>query len=433
MLVGSRLFVLCTAVLCAACTDREQPAARNVVLVTIDTLRADHVGAYGGPVPTPALDALAADGVLLENACTPTPSTGPALASLLTGLYPWNHGVLLNAVPIDDPDLPNLAEHMRAAGFATAGFVSSHNVAGRYAFDRGFDHFRFEGSRSFDGTARFWNLGEETTDAVLEWLDSHHRRRFFVWVHYFDPHSPYTPPKRFRRPDDEPIDLSGKTLPPMLRTVEQLRAAIRGYRGNVVYTDSEFGRLIAKLRELGRLDETAVIVTSDHGEGLGDHGVLDHGQNLYDELVRVPLLIRAPGIRGGRRLNGPAQLEDLMPTTLALAGVPVPEGLDGIDLTPWLRAEVEASPRSLVMGRRASFANTPALYYTRRWPEKWIGPLDRSGFAFRLDLDPREAERSPAPPPEVIEKSAAAAARRIRERVLNDESREALEALGYLE
>ena len=404
-----------------------------MLLVTVDTLRADHVGPYGSELPTPAFDALASEGIVIEGACTPTPSTGPAHVSLMTGLHPWRHGVLLNAVPMDDREVPMLAERLRDAGFATAGFVSSHNLDRRYGFARGFDAYGFEGTSQHAGKPGFWNVGGETTQRALAWLDRRGPEPFFMWVHYFDPHSPYDPPEEFYRPPSEPIDIGGKTLPPGLPSMRDLVHAIWGYRGSVVYSDAQIGALIERLREMERLDETLVVVTSDHGEGLGDHGRLGHGRQLYDELVIVPLLLRGAGLQAGVRLKGAAQLEDLMPTILSLVGAPVPPDLDGLDLSGWLRGEVNQSPRQAVLGRIAAFPDEPELYFSRSWPEKWIGELEGEGTAFRLDADARERRGRKAKDLPQPLRAVASGEWQAKDRALDAESREALEALGYLE
>ncbi|MEN8182404.1 MAG: sulfatase, partial [Myxococcota bacterium] len=369
---------------------------RHVVVVTVDTLRADHVGAYGGSVATPAMDELARHGVLFEAAFTPTPSTAPAHVSLFSGLHPWNHGVLDNAVPFEAEQLPWLAARAREAGFATAAFVSSYILAPRWGFDHGFDTYHFEPTRLASherGTERFpfWNRGSETTRAALHWLEAHRDRPFFVWIHYFDPHSPYVPPPGYQRPRDEPVDLEGKTVPAAARTREGLAALIRGYRGDVAYSDAQLGALLDRLGRLGLRDDTVLVFTADHGEGLGDHGYMAHAHHLFEEQVRVPLMIAGPGLPRGRRLRGPAQLEDLMPTLLALMGIDVPESLDGVDLLPWVAGRTRASPRAAVLGQRAALPDRPLLFYQRRWPTKWIGELSGAGQTYRLDDDPREA------------------------------------------
>jgi len=422
-------------VACSPPGERSEPP--RVLVVTIDTLRADHVSAYGGPVPTPGIDGVGSAGALFLDACTPTPSTGPAHASLWTGLHPWRHGVLDNAVPLG-PDVPVVAEMARAAGIATAAFVSSFILAPRFGFSRGFETFHFEPNEHYLWRGRerkaFWTRADATTDAALAWLRDHRREPFLLWVHYFDPHAPYTPPPGFERPPDEPVSLDGKILPPEVKSLDRLIEDIRGYRGDVAYTDSELSRLLAGVHTLDLFDSTTIVVTSDHGEGLGDHGRLEHGANLFEELVRIPLVVRGPGIAQGQRLSGPAQLEDLAPTLLELLKLPVPSGLDGTSLLPWLRGIVATSPRDAVVGRRKSYRGNLDLYYSRSEGRKWIGPLGGPGRAYQLDRDPHEVtwQEAAAPPAIAAIESAARAPARAAP-ALDRESQRALEALGYLE
>ena len=437
--VAFALAVLSTTACGYSSTSKDESLpVEHVLLVSIDTLRADHVGAYGGRVPTRAMDALAREGVLFEESYTPTPSTGPAHVSLLTGLHPWNHGVLFNAVPIEDTELPNVAVFARGAGFATAAFVSSYVLHARWGFDRGFETYRFEP----EGNRRIWKgewvdfatRGGRTTDAALAWIEKHQSEPFFVWVHYFDPHNPYEPPAEYRRPANDPVDLRNKSLPKEISSWESLIATIRAYRGEVAYVDHQIERLVEGLRDLGLLDQTAVVVTSDHGEGLGDHGHMTHGWNLHEELVRIPLIVRAPGIPRNSRLSGPVQLEDLMPTLLALMGLRAPEGLDGRNLLPWIRCNAPASPRESVVGQRAPFPNHPVLFFERRGPAKWIGELSGGGRVYRLDKDPAEQQALDAPM--VSATLSAIAPRRGKAEskpVWDEEALRALRALGYVE
>jgi arylsulfatase A-like enzyme len=409
------------------------------VLVTIDTLRADHVGAYGGPVATPALDALAAEGALIEHAVTPTPTTGPAHASLFTGLHPWRHGVLENGVPLAD-ETATLAEYARSHGFATAAFVSSYVLHERFEFDRGFEVYEFEPTTPLDvdrgDEEEFYSRGEVATSAAMRWLTEHtaaSETPFFLWVHVFDPHAPYEPPARYALAPDATVNLAHKRISGGRNARRELAREVRAYRGEVRYVDAQLGRLIERLRILGVLDECAVIVTSDHGEGLGDHGLLRHGRNLHEELVHVPLLVRAPGVAAGTRLTGPAQLEDLLPTALALMGVPVPDGLDGLNLLRWLRGETAESPRAQVLGRRRTYPDTPVIFYQRRWPEKWIGELDAPGRSFDLASDAHEmkgAASSGAPPALLADLARLDSAREVAPQI-DAEVRRALDALGY--
>ncbi len=428
----------------AAPTEESPVGVDSIVLVTVDTLRADHVGAYGGTTETPALDRLAEQGVLVEQASTPVPSTGPAHVSLMSGLYPWRHGTMANAVPVD-PELITLAQILSGRGLATGAFVSSFIVHRRFGFDRGFDAYHFEPTEVYDWRGkrrdRFWSRGEPTVVAATDWIAANAAGPFFVWIHLFDPHSPYAPPEGFTVSASEAVDLSAKSLPPGVRDMDELAQLNRRYRGEVRYADAQIGRLMEKLSQLKVAERTAVIVTSDHGEGLGDHGLLQHGQNVFDELVRVPLIVRAPGLPAGRRLSGPAQLEDLMPTILSLVGVEAEtvgaQGVDGVDLLPWLRGDTETSPRSWAVGRRRPYKGHPDMFFARRWPEKWIGTrASGSGEVYALDSDPGErAGRSGKPAPDALV-SAFESEGSKEGRTAPDpdpEVRRALEALGYIE
>jgi arylsulfatase A-like enzyme len=333
--------------------------------------------------------------------------------------------------------MPTVAQAAREAGLATAAFVSSYVLHERFGLARGFETYRFEPTEQYvwRGKKRdaFWTRGSHTTDAALAWLRSHRERPFLLWVHYFDPHAPYEAPPGFERPATEPVPLAGKTLPRGVPSFAHLVDILRAYRGEVLYVDAELGRLVDGLRELGLLDQTALVVVADHGEGLGDHGVLEHGEDLFDELVRVPLVVRAAGVPAGRRLGGAAQLEDLAPTALELLGPPVPAGLDGRSLLTWLRGAADASPRTAAIGRRKPYRGRPDLFFARYDGLKWIGAAEGGGSEYRLADDPAEERGSPAEPPAVLadvlvashEPAASAPA-------IDAETRRALEALGYV-
>ena len=435
--------ILALAVGTGACVRPEgpEPSGPNVLLVTVDTLRADHVGAYGGVVKTPNLDRLAGEGAMLLHGVTPTPTTGPAHASLFMGLYPWRHGVLDNAVPLVTEERSTLAEVLREQGFSTAAFVSSFVLDPRFLFNRGFDTYEFDPNQMFKfrGEVReaFWTRGEQTANAAMRWLadNADSDRRFFLWVHLFDPHSPYAPPPGHAADLSVPIDMSAKSVPSQVESEAELRRLIRAYRGEVHYADAQVGRILNRLNILGMANDTAVILTSDHGEGLGDHGLLEHGRNVYDELIRVPMMVRAPGIPEGQRLAGPAQLEDLYPTALSLLGVAGPTEGDGVDLTPWLRAELSTSPRSATFGRRKKYSDAPDLYYRRQWPDKWIGELDQSGRVFDLDNDARELSgvANQTLPSDLSAIRAGSGSESERGQALDEETERALKALGYAE
>ncbi len=263
----------------------------NVVLVTIDTLRADHVGAYGAPPgSTPALDALASEGLRFENAISPVPLTRPAHASLFTGLYPPEHGIHDNLPAKLDSSVPTLATRFKEAGYHTAGFAGSFLLGRGSGLERGFDVF---GDGSISGRADLvGSKAERRAEAVaaeaLEFLSTA-KPPFFLWVHFYDPHAPYDPPGAF---------------------------AGKGYRGEIAYADSQVGRIVEGLRSRGFLDSTLVVATADHGEGLGDHGEDEHGALVYEETLRVPLIVRGPGIAAGRLEREPVSLVDIAPFLL---------------------------------------------------------------------------------------------------------------------
>jgi len=415
-----------------ACSD--VPARENLVLVTVDTLRADVLGPYGGPVPTPAFDRLAREGVVVEGACTPIPSTAPAHASLFSGLHPWRHGLLENGVPFDADRYPSLPARLRDSGLRTAAFVSSYVLHPRWGFDHGFDHYHFQPNEPGlwgDGHG-FSTRGAFTTDAALAWIGEHRDTPFFVWIHYFDPHDPYQPPEAFLETGPLETPEVMREGPPRPRAARALARQIRAYRGEVAYADAQLGRVLDGLDALDLADRTNVVVTADHGEGLGEHGALRHGTNLFDEAVVVPLFVRGPALPRGVRVRGPAQLEDLMPTLLSLQGVDAPETADGVDLRGWLEGEQEHSPRKAVVGRRRS--KEPPLFFERRWPQKWIGGAERLGTRYRLDDDPDERRGVEQPGlPATLRAELAGENTVPRKRVLDDEARRALEALGYLE
>jgi arylsulfatase A-like enzyme/Flp pilus assembly protein TadD len=295
MLTGALWLVLAAS----APASQDKP---NVVLVTIDTLRADRVGAYGYEgTDTPTLDGLARDGVLLEDAVVQVPQTRPSHASIFTGRLPYEHGVRDNASSPLDPDLPTLPDQFRRLGYATAGFIGAYPLSRDSGLDRGFDDFDdpFSGQSTRRAEARSERRAEEVVDGALGWLQDA-PRPFFVWVHVFDPHAPYDAPSPWR---------------------ERYRAA--AYDGEVAYADAQLGRLLMWLDDEGLRDSTLVVATSDHGEGLGDHGEDEHLFLIYDSTLSVPLLLRWPErLPAGARIRGQFRSVDLMPTVLELVGAP---------------------------------------------------------------------------------------------------------------
>ncbi len=296
------------------------PAEGPIVLISVDTLRADHLPAYGyRGVSTPAIDALAADGVLFEHAYAHSPQTLPSHASILTGLLPFETGVRDNIGFTVDAVAPTLAERLRARGFATGGVVSSFVLRKETGIARGFDFYddRMPASAPDKPMGEVQRPGEESLRVATNWVARQASPRFFLFFHIYEPHSPYAPPERFSR--------------------------FQPYDGEVAYSDDIVGRLLGFLKERGLYDSATIVFLSDHGEGLGDHGEVEHGLFLYDSTTRVPLVVKMPGSKGaGRRVTAPAQHIDLVPTLLALAREMGPgpvSGLRGRSLAPLLAGE----------------------------------------------------------------------------------------------
>lgn len=275
----------------------------NFLLVTIDTLRADRVGAYGfATAQTPNLDRLAREGALALDAVVQVPQTRPSHASILTGRYPYEHKIRDNYSPPLDRGVPTLATLMKIRGYTTAAFIGAYPVARPSGLDQGFDVFDDPFGAGESATTR--HAGQERSaqkvaDAALAWLSKPRTRPFFTWVHFFDPHAPYEAPAPF-----------GKTF------------AKSPYDGEVAYADSQLGRLVEWLDRSGLRGQTLVVVTSDHGESLGEHGEDEHMIFVYDATLHVPLIASWPGrLPAGVRVKGQFRSVDIVPTALELLGL----------------------------------------------------------------------------------------------------------------
>jgi len=294
----------------AAGRARAEPGT-PVVLVSIDTLRADRLPAYGyRGVETPAIERLRRDGILFENAYTHSPLTLPAHASLLTGLLPPEHGVRNNiGYRLEEPHA-TLASLLRARGYATGAAVSAFVLRGATGIAHGFDHYdEVATARGAKAVGEVQRDGRETVAGALAWLRLHAERPFFLFVHLYEPHTPWTPPE-----------------------AERSRYGA-SYEGEVAAADAALGALLDGLSELGRYDDALVVLVSDHGEGLSDHGEQEHGILLYREALHVPLVVKLPrSARGGTRLEAPAGLRDVLPTVLAAVAVAAPAAAHGRDL-----------------------------------------------------------------------------------------------------
>ncbi len=313
--------------------------AAGLLLITIDTLRADHLGCYGYRLgATPAIDALAKLGAKFEHAFAAAPLTLPSHAALLTGTYPFYNGVR------DQPgfrlpsEIPTLAESFAGAGYATGAVLGSPVLSRRFGLDRGFDEYDDRFSTSTEeqeaGLPNIKRPAETVVRLALAWLDSKPSGKpFFLWLHFYDPHLPYRAPEPFRS-----------------------RFAGRPYDGEIAYTDSALAKLFAALRSRGLFDSTTIALTADHGEGLGDHGESTHGYFIYDSTLRVPLLVKAAtlttagtpsgsvGTAHSADIQAPVSLVDLTPTLLRLAGIDIPAIMQGTEFSGSIVSREEPRP-----------------------------------------------------------------------------------------
>ena len=425
------------------------PPPPNVLLITVDTLRADHSSAYGYPRDTtPVLDALAKEGARFEIAYAPMSLTGPVHASLFTGLYPATHLLFDNGLALAG-NHTTLAELYSARGYQTAAVVSSFVLDAKFGFARGFAHYEddFEAEtatslvpewKGHKVPKAFDRRANATTDRAIQWLDEKRdsERPFFLFLHYFDPHAPYLPPGRFalRYSDgtthnEHQIDL---------------------YDGEIAFTDFEIGRFLAALSAAGLDRNTIVALTSDHGESLMQRDYWTHGLFVYEEEVRVPLIVRWPGhIPAGRVHREPVELVDLAPTLVELTALGVDTAdFEGRSLAQALQGDASLDPDRPVFLTRKYYkgglvmGDIPAIgrrFGIRQGIWKYIvGPEEGTYELYNLRLDPGETVDLYAERPKraqklakVLERWRSTHAQRRSDATVSDEDREALRALGY--
>lgn len=349
------------------------PAAINVVVITIDTLRADHLGCYGyKQVRTPNIDALANDGVRFERAFTPVPITLPAHTVIFTGTYPTLNGMhdfsgnRLGAEP------PTLAQVLKAHGFVTGAVLGSAVLDSRFGLNRGFDfyydHFEFNRLQesNLDEMERPGNL---VADQALDWLGKNYQERFFLWMHLYDPHYPYQPPAPF---SDE-----YKSHP---------------YDGEIAFADAQVGRLLTFLKQKGLYERTLIVLCGDHGEGLGEHGEKTHGFFIYNSTLHVPLIVHLPSKPAAHQTSASASLADITPTVLDSLQISIPSQVQGKSLVPSLTDKSAEESRALY-----SETFLPRLHFN--WSELRGLETDKYHFIdapkpelYDLSKDPQELQ-----------------------------------------
>ena len=445
---GPALLVLAGALLAAGCDAGPQiPVAKHLILVTVDTWRADHAFAERAGVPlTPRLSELAAESTRFTQASSVADRTTPGVTGFLTGLLPHRTGVLVN-VHVVPPEVPTLATVLQGEGFVTRALVANPVLAPGNGFEHGFDHYRLLEPRDHLVKAQ----ADAVTDAALRELDQDLETggRVFLWVHYLDPHGPYRPPEEAR--DLFPLDRFGPSVRPVAlldrgdqsglggvpgyqqRGFEQpsrdARDYLARYAAEIRFLDAQVGRLVDGLRARGILDESLLVLTADHGEALaGDHGhYFSHANGQTADQIHIPLMIRCPGCPQGRLIDRPVSTVDILPTVLDRLGLDVKVVTDGIDLLddrPRLVVSQGFRQISVRSGHWKAIwqeGQTPALYNLRR------DPGERHNLAARR---PRKLQEL-AHAMHGVRKLPILARATVRAHT-NKRLRESLRALGYI-
>ncbi len=357
----------------------------SVLLVTFDTTRADHIGAYGyEPAETPTIDTLAAAGTLYERAYSTAPLTIPSHSTIFTGRNPPTHGVRDNGdFNLGEAEI-TLAERFTDAGYTAAAFTSAFPTQARWGFDQGFAVYHDPLERP--PTQLDWSdqrRADEVVDDALTTLGAMGDGPLFVWLHFFDPHWPYDPPPPFD-PDEPACEGLGTGADPEREARSAARDAcdLARYDGEIAYTDHQLGRFLEWWDHAH--PDSWVVVTADHGEGLGDGGERTHGFLLHDGTIRVPLVLRGPDIEAGVRVDDPVSHVDIAPTLLNLAGLPLHEGLQGLDLreggSERSYAEALTGQYSLGLAPLLAYTDADGRYMEGGWGA-WYGTED-SAVAF---------------------------------------------------
>ncbi|HXK04887.1 MAG TPA: sulfatase-like hydrolase/transferase [Verrucomicrobiae bacterium] len=411
--------LLAALLILGACKSASAPPARrlNLLLVTIDTLRADRLGCYGySQIETPNLDQLARRGVLFENGVAPAPLTAPSHASMMTGLYPTVHKVRNTGGFTLSPANTTLASVLQGQGWDTAAFIGSSVLKRRYGLNQGFAVYDDEMPTSAGGSAQAEpeRRAGEVVDRAVQWLQAQSGKPFFLWVHVYDPHIPYDPPSPFR---------------------EKYRD--RPYDGEIAYTDQQLGRLFDAVARKSRPEETLIAVLSDHGESFSEHGEYTHGIFLYDTTLRIAFLMAGGGLPAGVRVKQQARTIDLLPTVLELTGGKAPAGTQGTSLAPAFRGKevptVYSYSETLFPKLNMGWAETRAMR-TNRW--KYI--LAPKPELYDLEKDPAESANVIASHPAEVQELAAqlkavsGTTEKVAPAAEDSRTMQQLKSLGYL-
>ena len=299
---------------------------RRVILISIDTCRADYLSCYGYPHKiTPNIDVIAQEGILFTNTLTPMPLTLPAHSSMLTGTYPLYHGVHDNIDHVLAESNVTIAEILREHGYTTGAIVSTFILDGQFGVGQGFDSYNDRFVQPVGPSEDKERRGEEASRFACSYLAEHRDEPFFLFLHYFDPHTVYNPPEPFA--SEYADDL---------------------YAGEIAYSDYCIGQVIDKLKELDLYDSTLIIIVGDHGESLGEHGEAEHGYYVYQCTARVPFIIRPPGNRNPKRIDSIVSLVDVVPTILSYLEIPIPAHVQGKDLSVYSRRKPPSDPKRYV-------------------------------------------------------------------------------------
>jgi arylsulfatase A-like enzyme/Flp pilus assembly protein TadD len=382
---AARLLAVCLLAAGTAAPQATKAKTPDVFLITIDTLRADHVHCYGyARVQTPALDSLADDGIRFAQAFTPSPITNTSHTTILTGLLPSTHGVTNFAVPLAATHA-TWATLLKNGGYHTAAFIGAVILDSKSlapGLDRGFDFYdNFpEHAQTKSRFGRLERRGMQVVQHAEAWMNTHPSRPYFVWIHLYDPHDPYEPP------------------PPFSQTYKD-----HLYDGEIAYADSALASFLVYLKKQGRYENSVIVVVGDHGEGLGEHHEDTHGIFLYDSTTHVPLIVKLPGRRyAGKVVAAQVRTTDILPTVLDLLKLPVPDGLDGESLKPYFTDPQAAS--------RTAFGETD---YPLRFGWAPLRSVRAEGFKFieapkaelyDLHADPGELDNQYQPWNETVQK-----------------------------